>query len=173
MVRLGLVWGGERDECAAGGARVGGGRRLEIIVSNAPGAAGEDGAGFRMWKRLTLGLPRYAKPWPGWVWIGTTFGSQVTVAVAMPLLSPTGRWSVLWIFLAWVFMPLLAVVPILRHKRVVRRRLRETECQLCPDCGYDLREHEDGTPCPECGRNWNHEEDIAMWRMTRAWYIGS
>jgi len=35
--------------------------------------------------------------------------------------------------------------------------------QVCPQCGYPLKDHAATTPCPECGRIWNPAIDVKTW----------
>ena len=51
------------------------------------------------------------------------------------------------VFPLWLPTLLLALLPLARLVRLVRRRHKPG---LCPDCGYDLRASKDR--CPECGR---------------------
>ncbi|MFA6046227.1 MAG: hypothetical protein WC718_14685 [Phycisphaerales bacterium] len=95
----------------------------------------------------------------------------VSLIATIPLAVDRGHLALLPVVMLYFALGFLGAVPLLRHLRIVARRLRETDCHLCPDCGYDLRDHADANPCPECGRPWNKLEDTKLWRTTYAAHL--
>ncbi|MBI1189709.1 MAG: hypothetical protein GC200_03385 [Tepidisphaera sp.] len=108
--------------------------------------------------------PKYSKPFLIWCWLAWQVLLGGALVAAIPAAFDIPHFSLLLVVPPYLFLGLLGAVPMLWHQRSVARRLRETDCHLCPDCGYDLRDHTDATPCPECGRVWNQAADTEVWR---------
>lgn len=70
-----------------------------------------------------------------------------------------------WLAFAGVYMSGLLLI-VIRETRL-RARLRTTNGELCPLCGYDLsaQPEETGT-CPECGREFRKKALRELWQTT-------
>lgn len=109
--------------------------------------------------------PRYAyKAQVRWSLLGS---AAALLMVAAALLLAFGGWvsGPLMGMAPLLAVPVWLVVPAIGQARL-RRRLIETESQLCTRCGYDLRGVPAG-PCPECGRFFSAEGNEWEWRRHR------
>lgn len=110
-------------------------------------------------------FPKHAKAHVSRILIGSVLGLQAISGILTPILLFSGHQRRAYeAFTVTLAIMLLGLAFLITRGRKLKRRLRETDCHLCPDCGYDLRDHTDATPCPECGRVWNQAADTEVWR---------
>jgi hypothetical protein len=74
---------------------------------------------------------QWAKLGFGYIWDSPTFGTRM-FAIVVP---------------CWFVLPVLAILPALTVRRILRRK---HDSGSCGNCGYDLTGNTSGT-CPECG----------------------
>lgn len=109
--------------------------------------------------------PRYAwKQHVRWSLFGNAAALLVLAAALLPVLVGWVTGPLVGMF-PFVAVPVWMIVPGIGRDRL-RRRLIETDSQLCTRCGYDLRGVPAG-PCPECGRFFSAEGNAWEWRRHR------
>ena len=76
--------------------------------------------------------------------------------------APSGWIWLVLLALGLLFFGLLALHFVERNK--TRRLLNETDCRLCLNCRYVLRELPDEGVCPECGEEYELKHLRAEWK---------
>lgn len=109
--------------------------------------------------------PRFAwKTQVRWSLLGSAAAFLVMAAAMLPVFFGWVNGPLVGAF-PFIAVPIWMIVPNIGRNRL-RRRLIETESQLCTSCGYDLRGAPEG-PCPECGRFFSVEGNAWEWRRHR------
>lgn len=93
--------------------------------------------------------PKYAKAHFTWIALGSMLAIQAGMGILVPKLLFSGHNTPTFLLtIVGLMLMVSSVIPVYLRGRWLRCRLRETDCHLCPDCGYDLRDHADADPFP-------------------------